>query len=45
MKILFLNGPGFNTDETICGIDHDGFKNDDRFLLHLFRYIQDWLGD
>ena len=29
----------------ICGIDHDGFPNDDKFLLHLYNYIQEWLGN
>lgn len=36
---------GVEDSGEICGIDHDGFSNDDKFLLHLYNYIQEWLGN
>jgi len=36
---------GVEDSGEICGIEHDGFPNDDKFLLHLYNYIQDWLGN
>ena len=47
----FLNGEGgvllIGVEDRggICGIEHDGFPDDDKFLLHLYNYIQDWLGN
>ena len=36
---------GVEDSGEICGIEHDGFPNDDKFLLHLYNYIQEWLGN
>jgi hypothetical protein len=36
---------GVEDSGVICGIEHDGFPNDDKFLLHLYNYIQEWLGN
>jgi hypothetical protein len=36
---------GVEDSGEICGIEHDGFPNDDKFLLHLYNYVQDWLGN
>jgi hypothetical protein len=36
---------GVEDNGNICGIEHDGFPNDDKFLLHLYNYIQEWLGN
>ncbi len=36
---------GVEDSGEICGIEHDGFQNDDKFLLHLYNYIQEWLGN
>jgi hypothetical protein len=36
---------GVEDNGEICGIEHDGFANDDKFQLHLYNYIQDWLGN
>ena len=35
---------GVEDDGKICGIQHDGFSNEDKFLLHLFNCITAWLG-
>lgn len=36
---------GVEDSGEICGIEQDGFPNDDKFLLHLYNYIQEWLGN
>ena len=36
---------GVEDSGEICGIEHDSFPNDDKFLLHLYNYIQEWLGN
>jgi predicted HTH transcriptional regulator len=36
---------GVEDSGAICGIEHDGFANDDKFLLHLYNYVQEWLGN
>jgi hypothetical protein len=36
---------GVEDSGEICGVEHDGFPNDDKFLLHLYNCIQDWLGN
>jgi hypothetical protein len=36
---------GVEDNGVICGIEHDGFANDDKFHLHLYNYIQDCLGN
>ena len=36
---------GVEDNGDICGIEHDGFPNDDKFRLHLYNYLQEWLGN
>lgn len=36
---------GVEDNGEICGVEHDGFPNDDKFLLHFFNYVQEWLGN
>jgi len=39
--VLYL---GVADDGTVVGIGHDGFANDDKFLLHLNNVAKNWMG-
>ncbi len=36
---------GVEDSGQICGIEHDGFPSDDKFLLHFYNYLQECLGN